>query len=191
MSRIQDWDVNELSEEQLIIYKEIINGPRGNVVGPIRIWLNNPKFASSAQAVGKYVRYESSLPNSLSELAIITTGRCWSSNFEWEQHAPLAEKAGINIKYINTIARAERPKFIKNIEQIVFDFAAEANLNKKVSDKVYSDAINLIGKTAVIDLVAICGYYNLISMTLNVFKVPPEGSKWILPHIEDFSKMLP
>ena len=33
-------------------------------------------------------------------------------------------------------------------------------------------------------------YYNLISMTLNVFKVPPEGSKWILPHIEDFSKML-
>lgn len=191
MGRIEDWEENELSEEQLIIYKEIINGPRGNVVGPIRIWLNNPKFASCAQALGKYVRYETSLPNSLSELAIITTGRCWSSNFEWEHHAPLAEKAGIDIKYINIIAKAERPLFLDNIAQVVFDFSAEVNLNKKVSDLVYSEAINLLGKNAVIDLVGICGYYNLISMTLNVFKVQVGESKWKLPYIKDFSKMLP
>ncbi|MBT4108692.1 MAG: carboxymuconolactone decarboxylase family protein, partial [Pelagibacterales bacterium] len=40
--RIKDWNKEDLSEEQLSIYKEIINGPRGNVIGPIRIWLNNP-----------------------------------------------------------------------------------------------------------------------------------------------------
>ena len=46
MMRIKDWKEEDLSEEQLIVYKEIMNGPRGNVVGPIRIWLNNAKFAS-------------------------------------------------------------------------------------------------------------------------------------------------
>ena len=191
MMRIEDWDEGNLSEEQLIIYKEIINGPRGNVVGPLRIWLNNAKFASCAQALGQYARYDSNLPTTLSELAIITTGRCWSTEFEWEQHAPLAEKAGIDIKYINQIAIANRPIFEKHDQQAVYDFAAEANINKNVSDKVYNKAYNLLGKNALIDIVAICGYYNLISMTLNIFRVPQEGSDWPLPKINDLSKMLP
>ena len=130
MMRIKDWKEEDLSEDQLIVYKEIINGPRGNVVGPIRIWLNNVKFASCAQSLGKYVRYESNLSTALSELAIITTGRCWSSEFEWEHHAPLAEKAGIDIKYINQIAIGKRPIFKNNFQQAVYDFTAEANIKK-------------------------------------------------------------
>lgn len=191
MMRIKDWKEEDLSEEQLIVYKEIMNGPRGNVVGPIRIWLNNAKFASCAQALGKYVRYESNLSTALSELAIITTGRCWSSEFEWEHHAPLAKKAGIDIKYINQIAIGKRPIFKNNFQQAVYDFTAEANIKKNVSDRVYNEVNNLLGKNALIDIVAICGYYNLISMTLNVFRVPSEGNYWELPNITDFNQMLP
>ena len=191
MMRIKDWKEEDLSEEQLIVYKEIMNGPRGNVVGPIRIWLNNAKLASCAQSLGKYVRYESNLSTALSELAIITTGRCWSSEFEWEHHAPLAEKAGIDIKYINQIAIGKRPIFKNNFQQAVYDFAAEANIKKNVSDSVYNKVNNLLGKNALIDIVAICGYYNLISMTLNVFRVPSEGNHWKLPNIKDFNQMLP
>ncbi len=191
MMRIKDWKEEDLSEEQLIVYKEIMNGPRGNVVGPIRIWLNNAKLASCAQSLGKYVRYESNLSTALSELAIITTGRCWSSEFEWEHHAPLAEKAGIDIKYINQIAIGKRPIFKNNFQQAVYDFTAEANIKKNVSDRVYNEVNNLLGKNALIDIVAICGYYNLISMTLNVFRVPSEGNYWELPNIKDFNQMLP
>ena len=191
MMRIKDWKEEDLSEEQLIVYKEIMNGPRGNVVGPIRIWLNNAKLASCAQSLGKYVRYESNLSTALSELAIITTGRCWSSEFEWEHHAPLAEKAGIDIKYINQIAIGKRPIFKNNFQQAVYDFVAEANIKKNVSDSVYNEVDNLLGKNALIDIVAICGYYNLISMTLNVFRVPSEGNYWELPNIKDFNQMLP
>ena len=191
MMRIEDWKKDDLSEEQLSVYKEIIKGPRGKVVGPLKIWLNNAEFASCAQALGKYVRYESNLTAALSELVIITTGRCWSSNFEWEQHAPLAKKAGINIKYINQIASANRPIFENHEQQAVYDFTAEANIKKNVSDKVYNKAYKLLGKNALIDIVGICGYYNLISMTLNVFRVPQEGSEWPLPKINNLNNMLP
>ena len=51
MKRLVDWSLDQLTDEQLKIYKEIAEGPRGSVVGPLKIWLNNPKFASSAQAV--------------------------------------------------------------------------------------------------------------------------------------------
>ena len=190
MTRIKDWKIEELTSEQKEVHDTIISGPRGHVVGPLRIWLNNPGLAKSAQTVGAYARYGTSLPQALSELAIITTGRVWSSAFEWEHHAPLAIEGGIDKNDVNTICNGQRPIFKNNHEQLVFDFAAEANILKKVSDKTFNELVKVLGQTAAIDIVGICGYYSLISMTLNVFKVPNDTDKWPLPEVTDFSPML-
>jgi 4-carboxymuconolactone decarboxylase len=190
MTRIKDWKVEDLSDEQKEIHDTIVNGPRGHVVGPLRIWLNNPKLAKSAQTVGAYARYGTSLPQSLSELAIITTGRVWSSAFEWEHHAPLAIEGGIDRDHVKTISLGKRPVFEDVNEQAVFDFAAEANVLKNVTDKTYKTLVDNLGETAAIDIVGICGYYSLISMTLNVFKVPNDTDAWPLPEISDFKNML-
>ena len=190
MTRIKDWTVENLTEEQKEIYDAIVSGPRGHVVGPLRIWLNNPGLARSAQTVGEYARYGTSLSKGLSELAIITTGRVWSSAFEWEHHAPLAIEGGIDPENVNIISMGQRPNFTKAEEEAVFDFAAEANILKNVSDNTYNNLVNILNETAAIDIVGICGYYSLISMTLNVFKVPSDTDKWPLPEIKDFSKML-
>ena len=190
MTRIKDWSVESLTEEQKEIHDTIVSGPRGHVVGPLRIWLNNPGLARSAQTVGEYARYGTSLSKGLSELAIITTGRVWSSAFEWEHHAPLAIEGGIDPENVNIISMGQRPNFTKAEEEAVFDFAAEANILKNVSDNTYNNLVNILNETAAIDIVGICGYYSLISMTLNVFKVPSDTDKWPLPIIKDFSKML-
>ena len=190
MTRIKDWKVEDLTEEQKEIHNAIVSGPRGHVVGPLRIWLNNPGLARSAQTVGEYARYGTSLSKGLSELAIITTGRVWSSAFEWEHHAPLAIEGGIDPENVNIISMGQRPNFTKKEEEAVFDFAAEANILKNVSDDTYNNLVNILNETAAIDIVGICGYYSLISMTLNVFKVPSDTDKWPLPEIKDFSKML-
>ena len=190
MTRIRDWKVEDLTEEQKKIHDTIVSGPRGHVVGPLRIWLNNPGLARSAQTVGEYARYGTSLSKGLSELAIITTGRVWSSAFEWEHHAPLAIEGGIDPENVNIISKGQRPNFTKAKEEAVFDFAAEANILKNVSDNTYNNLVNILNETAAIDIVGICGYYSLISMTLNVFKVPSDTDKWPLPEIKDFSKML-
>lgn len=190
MQRLKDWKVEELNNEQKKVHDDIVNGPRGKVVGPLRIWLNNPKLATCAQQLGAYARYGTNLHKSLSELAIIVTGRVWSSKFEWEHHAPLAVDAGIREIYVNEISYAKRPKFENEEEQIVFDFSAECNILKNVTDTTFKKALNKLGKSKVIDIVGICGYYSLISMTLNVFKVQNDTTNWPLPEIDDFSKML-
>ena len=190
MTRIKDWKVDDLTNEQKEIHDAIINGPRGHVVGPLRIWLNNPGLARSAQTVGAYARYGTSLPQALSELAILTTGRVWSSEFEWEHHSPLAIEGGIDPKHVDTISLGKRPLFEKPEEQAVFDFAAEANILKNVSDITYKKLVDILGESAAIDIVGICGYYSLISMTLNVFKVPRDTDTWILPNVDDLNNML-
>ena len=80
--------------------------------------------------------------------------------------------------------------FENEIEQIVFDFSAEANILKNVEENTFNLALEKLGKTKVIDIVGICGYYSLISMTLNVFKVPCDTPDWPIPRISDFSNML-
>ena len=190
MTRIKDWKVEDLTSEQKEIHDAIINGPRGHVVGPLRVWLNNPGLARSAQTVGAYARYGTCLSKGLSELAIIVTGRVWSSAFEWEHHAPLAIEGGIDPKHVETISLGKKPIFDNPEQNAVFDFAAEANILKNVSDNTYKRLVDLLGENAAIDIVGICGYYSLISMTLNVFKVPNDTDKWSLPEVKDFSEMV-
>jgi 4-carboxymuconolactone decarboxylase len=45
-----------------------------------------------------------------------------------------------------------------------------------VSAPTYERAIGILGRTGVVDLTGILGYYGLISMTIKAFEIPvPEG----------------
>ena len=171
-----------LSPEQRRVWDRILSGPRKDVVGPLRVWLHSPDLADRAQHLGQFTRYESSLPPRLSELAILVTSRLWGSAFEWSHHAPLAESAGIPTDIIETISLGKRPK-LEDPESAVFDFAVELHRDRKVSDSTFGRASALLGTRGVVDLVGICGYYTLISMTINVFDVPPDDGP-CLPDID-------
>ncbi len=147
----------------------IAAGPRGEVVGPLRVWLTHPALAASAQRLGQYARYDSSLPPVLSELAILVTARIWSSGFEWAQHAPIAAAAGHGATVIAAIAAGRVPDLVDEAARAVFDFAVELHRDKRVSDATYARTEAALGIAGCVDLVAICGYYTLISMTINAF----------------------
>ena len=42
-----------------------------------------------------------------------------------------------------------------------------------MDDALYAGAVSALGEEGVVDLVGILGYYSLISMTINAFRVPP------------------
>lgn len=183
MSRHPVLDETALNPAQQAVFDAIASGPRGTVVGPLRVWLQSPGLATHAQALGQYARYDSLLPENLSELAILVTARYWSSGFEWAHHAPIAARAGVPEAAIADIAAARRPVFDDALMQAVFDMAAELHRDKRVSDATYAAAHALLGTAACVDLVGICGYYTLISMTINTFDVP-DGPGPTLPALD-------
>ena len=176
-------EFDALTPAQASVYNEIAAGPRGTVVGPLRVWLTSPELAEKAQALGQFARYDSSLPPHLSELAILVTARIWNSGFEWTQHAPIALAAGVPENVVTAIGLAECPDLPDNKMAAVFDFAVELHRDKQVSDGVYGRAIDVLGEVGCVDLTAICGYYTLISMTINAFEVP-QGEGMPLPLID-------
>ena len=178
MARLPELDPSKFSPEQKKVHDAILAGPRGKVVGPLKVWLNNPRLAEHAQALGAYARFNSSLPPRLSELAICITGAFWKANYEWYAHAPLAIKAGIDPAAIEAIRTGAAPTLTKSDEQAIYDFANELLKTRRVSNATFERAKKELGETSVIDLVGIIGYYGLVSVTLNAFEMPlPEGEK--------------
>lgn len=182
MPRIPDLIPEQLTAEQRRVHDAIVAGPRGAVQGPLRVWLTSPGLADRAQALGQFARFDSSLSKDLSELAILVTARFWSSGFEWTHHAPLARAAGLPEAVVSAIAAAQRPSFDCAKRQAVFDCAVELHRDHVISDASFAAGIAALGQVGMVDLVGICGYYTLISMTINAFEVP-DGEGPRLPEV--------
>lgn len=178
MSRLRDVPYDQMSDEQKRIHDEIAAGPRGAVVGPLKVWLRSPPLADRAQKLGAYARYHSSLPPHLSELAILVTGSIWKADFEWYSHIGPAREAGISDAVIEAIRRGDPPPLKDEPSQVVYEVATAMHRERQLSDSLYVKARAALGEVAMVDLIGILGYYTLISMTLNAFRVDnPDGSK--------------
>lgn len=178
MARLPDWTVEQLDPAQRRVHDAILNGPRGIVEGPLRVWLNSAELAERAQALGAFCRFGTSLPPRLSELAILVTGAYWRAGFEWHVHAPIGLKAGLAADMVEAIRVGQRPEFARADEAAVYAFARELLEKRSVSEQVYRTATEHLGAKGVVELVGILGYYGLISMTIVAFEVPiPDGGK--------------
>lgn len=171
-------DPDTLSAEQKLSHDAILNGPRGVVEGPLRVWLQSAGLADKAQALGAFCRFDTALPPRLSELAILITGAFWKAGFEWAVHAPIADRAGVNPQVIEAIRTGATPAFDNEDEAVLYDFATALYHDHAVSDALYARAVAQFGIRTVVELVGILGYYTLISMTINAFNVPlPEDAE--------------
>ena len=175
----------EMSEAQRKVYQEIAGGPRGGVRGPFNALLRSPELAERAQKLGEHIRFGTSLPPRLSELAILITARYWSSQYEWFAHAPLAAKGGLAPSVISELQNGKRPPGMSEDEAAVYDFCTELHRQKTVTDATYKRALERFGERGIVDLVGVSGYYTLVSMVLNVARHPlPEGVAAPLPPLK-------
>jgi 4-carboxymuconolactone decarboxylase len=165
-----------MNDAQARIASEIAAGPRGGLRGPFPAWLRSPKLADRGQKLGEFIRFNTSFPPTLSELAILITARHWTAQYEWYAHARIAREAGIDAAVIEAIAKRERPPLDTEEAEIVYDFCTENYATHRVGDALYARAVGAFGEKGVAELVGIMGYYTLVAMTLNVFELSvPEG----------------
>jgi 4-carboxymuconolactone decarboxylase len=113
-----------------------------------------------------YLRWNSSLPLRLNEMAILVTGRLWRSQVEWYAHAPLAIKAGLSPEIVADLKARKRPASMKADEAAVYDFVMELSTKHQVSDETFARARQILGEQQVVDLTAVTGTYVAVAMLL-------------------------
>lgn len=173
---------------QQAVLDKILSGPRGRIQGPLRAALHNPELADKWQALGALLRYGTSLPPRLSEIAILVTGRACNSPFEWYAHRIEGEKAGIEAPFLDALLAQSEPVVMSEDDAIVWRYAVELNRDRSVSDATYAAVVKRWGTRTVVELTALIGYYTMVAMTLNCHEIPlPEGVSPAFPlpqHLE-------
>ncbi|MDF2232335.1 carboxymuconolactone decarboxylase family protein [Albimonas sp. CAU 1670] len=176
MARLAPPALDEMTDAQKEVAEAILSGPRGAIVGPLGFWLHRPGLAAPAQEVGAYCRFGSSLPPNLSEIAICTVARVWNAQFEWYAHKNLALDAGVPIEILDAIRDRTPPPFRDEKEAMCHEFTLAVQTERTASQALYDRALAVLGRDGLVDLVAINGYYCMVSLTLNVFDADlPEG----------------
>jgi 4-carboxymuconolactone decarboxylase len=176
--RFQPLTYDKLTAEQKAMVEHLLAGERGGMNGPFNVTLRSPEMGDLAQKLGAQLRFHSSLPNRLNEMAILMTARFWNAQYEWSAHKKNALTAGLNPAVIEAIATGKRPGSMPPDEEAVYNFGDELLRTREVSDRVFKAAVDTFGERGVVDLTGVMGYYCFVSMMLNIDRYPlPDGEK--------------
>lgn len=176
-ARLKDISEPQMTARQRELAADILKS-RGKpaIGGPFSVFLHAPEYGDFAQKLGAHCRYRTAVPPRLSEFAILVIARLWRAQYEWYAHAPIAEKAGVAARTIKDIRAGRAPKSARKDERAIYEFISELHKTRRVSDKTYARVHALLGDAGMVEFAGILGYYTLIAMTLDIFRVPlPDG----------------
>jgi 4-carboxymuconolactone decarboxylase len=173
--RFPQLTLEQLNEQQRPLGEKIMKISSVGIGGPYNPLLRSPVLASRMYDLLEYLRWNSSLPPRLSELAILIQARLWRSQVEWYAHYPIAMKAGLSEQVAADIKANKRPGGMKPDEEAVYDLCMDLSTKHEVSDEVFNRAKQVLGEQQVVDLVGISGTYVTVAMVLAVAEagVPP------------------
>ncbi len=183
MPRLQPVAAEDYTPEQKRIADMISGQRKAPVRGPFGVLLHAPEICEMfANFVHLSLDEEKSrIPLRLKELAIITVGRVFESDYEWFIHAKRAVEFGINADAVEEMRQNRIPIFPNADEKLIYDVAKELAETRQLSDANYQRAFDHFGKEAMVELAALVGFYHTVSVVLNVFQVEaPEGDPYPL-----------
>ena len=159
----------EMNAEQKQTYDEAVAGKRGSAPAPMMAWLASPAMARHATRLGEELRFNTMFPAKLSEIAILVTARHFTAHYEWWAHKRLALKGGMDPKIIEAIRDRRTPKFDDARGQMIYDVARSLHEGHGLPRALYDEAAKLLTERGLVEIIGLCGYYTLVSMTLNTF----------------------
>ncbi|MGI9404926.1 MAG: carboxymuconolactone decarboxylase family protein, partial [Hyphomicrobiaceae bacterium] len=191
MTRLPVLDPERLTLEQKRVYDTIAGDKRrqatrrfrmmnddGSLTGPFNALLYSPAVGDAVQQLGGALRFDSSLPGHLRELAILMVAQRWRADYEWYAHAPIAANEELGEAVIAAIKAGKTLENVADDVQAAHRFVHELMQARRVCDETYAETCAIIGEQGLVELISVIGYYTLLAGLLNTFEVGvPEGEE--------------
>lgn len=180
---------DELTPQQRAVYDAIVSGPRGDgagatqlcddagrLEGPFNAMLASPGIGGPLQELGAAVRYRTSLPDRLREIATLEVAAAHRSDFEWYAHERLARRAGMTEEEVAAIREGSDTDTFTAAERTVRDLVRGLVRDRDLDDDRYTHARTVLGTATLYEIVVLVGYYELLALGLRAFRTPlPAG----------------
>jgi 4-carboxymuconolactone decarboxylase len=174
MTRQSPPDLAALTPEQRETRERFLQARKpaadGRLGGPFDPWMTNPELFTRLTGLGNMLWNRTSLDRGLVELAICVTAKVWESNVEWAAHAPRAIEFGVAASVLDDVLAGRRPTG-RPQDELVYDLCQTMHATHALPRPLYDAGVAAFGEQGVAELMAVIGYYTLVSMTLNAFEV--------------------
>ena len=171
--RYAEIPVDRMTPAQREGYRFLIDGPRGRLPGPYKVWVHNPKLVHAAAPLGQhFTPGQSSLTEREREIAVIVITSTWRSAYPTAAHERRGKEVGLPAASIEALLNGLPASFSDAREQVVYEVALALAGGRLVSQGLYDRAVKTLGHESITDMIVLMGYYTAVSLTMNFYAVP-------------------
>ena len=177
---------DEMTPEQVGLYREILSGPRGQgprtvllatgaggLAGPFNAMLYAPDVGRALQELGAAIRFRTRLTPRIREMAILVVAHAWDSAYERLSHEPIGRDAGLTEREIEALRSGADPGFPDEQERVAHAVVRALTGPADLDDDQYAAATAALGERALVELSTLVGYYATLALQLRIFRVDP------------------
>ena len=171
--RYAEIPVDQMTPEQREGYRFLIDGPRGRLPGPYKVWVHNPRLVYAAAPLGQhFTPGQSSLTEREREIAVVVITSKWHSAYPTAAHEKRGKEVGLPAATVEAIIAGLPASFADPREQVVYELATALTVGRLVPQGLHDRAVTMLGHERVTDLIVLMGYYTAVSLTMNFYAVP-------------------
>ena len=171
--RYAELPVDRMTPEQRDGYTSLVEGPRGRLPGPYKIWVHNPKLVHAAAPLGThFTPGQSSLSEREREIAVVVMTSHWHSAYPAAAHERRGKEVGLPAATVEAMVNGQPVSFTDAREQVVYEMATALANGRLVSQGLYDRAVKTLGHESITDVIVLMGYYTCVSLTMNFYAVP-------------------
>lgn len=165
--------VDQMTPEQRDGYRFLVDGPRGRLPGPYKVWVHNPKLVHAAAPLGQhFTPGQSSLSEREREIAVLVINSKWQSAYPTAAHEKRGKEVGLPAAAVEAIVAGLPASFPDAREQAVYEVAMALAGGRLVPQGLHDRAVKALGHEGVTDMIVLMGYYTAVSLTMNFYAVP-------------------
>lgn len=180
---------DHLDEAQREVYRAVTAGPRkdrnppfrsqdekGHLLGPFNAMLYAPSVGMPLQDLGAALRFRTNLSKREREIAILLVAAHARSAYEWYAHERLGSRAGLSDAEMTAIRLGHAPVLGDVRERVIYEAVRSLTLDRDLGDALFTEAVSILGRPTLVELVTLVGYYQALALQLTVFRTGlPDG----------------
>ncbi|MBT9472780.1 MAG: carboxymuconolactone decarboxylase family protein [Pseudomonadota bacterium] len=173
----------EMDAEQ----QEIVAPMGDRVLNIFRTMIQAPKAAKGFLAWGNYVlSKKNDLPGREREIVILRIGFLCKSGYEWTQHVPIGQRAGLTDDEVARIkVGADAPGW-SPADQALLRASDELHHDQFITSDTWAALKAHFSDKQCMDVVFTAGQYTQVSMILNSFGVQLDAGQTLDPDLKGF-----
>ncbi len=155
MARLPLLNVEDLPEAD----RDVLERP----INLYRLLAHLPELARRYRQLGRWLRFESTLDQSLKELVILQVGVLTASPYETSHHVHLAREAGLSDEDIAAIGAETRgePSGLGEREKTLLRAARELTADIRISDATWTALGQWFSDTERLEFAVMISFYNM------------------------------